>query len=49
MIPHYQLLSPTFGELVWDQQPSDELLGFQLAYLTYIQSNFSDTLAEVRQ
>lgn len=49
MIPHYQLLSPTLGELVWDQQPTDELLGFQLAYLTYIQSNFSDTLAEARQ
>jgi KipI family sensor histidine kinase inhibitor len=49
MIPHYQLLSPTFGELVWDHHPTDELLGFQLAYLTYIQSNFSDTLAEARQ
>lgn len=49
MIPHYQLLSSTFGELVWDQHPSDELLGFQLAYLKYIQINFADSLAEARQ
>jgi len=49
MIPLYQILSPTFGELVWDQYPTDELLGFQLAYLTYIKSNFSDTLEEARQ
>lgn len=49
MIPDYQLLSPTLGEMVWDQHPTDELLGFQLAYLTYIQSNFSDTLEEARQ
>lgn len=49
MIPHYQVISPYFGELVWDQHPTDELLGFQLAYLTYIQINFSDTLKEARQ
>ena len=49
MIPHYQLLSPTLGELVWENQPSDELLGYQLAYLNHIQINFSDTLVEARQ
>jgi len=49
MIPHYQLLSPTLGELVWNQHPTDELLGYQLAYLNYIQLNFADTLEEARQ
>ena len=49
MIPHYQLLSPTLGELVWENQPSDELLGYQLAYLNHIQFKFSDTLVEARQ
>jgi len=49
MIPRYQLLSPTLGELVWEDPPSDELLGYQLAYLNHIQVNFSDTLVEARQ
>lgn len=49
MIPHYQILSPTLGELVWENQPSDELLGYQLAYLNHIQINFSNTLVEARQ
>ena len=49
MKPTYQLISPTLGELVWNTDPTDELLSIQFAYLTYIQTNFSTTLLEVRQ
>ena len=49
MKPRHQILSPTYGELVWDQHPNDALLGVQLAFLTYIQLNFQDALKEVRQ
>jgi inhibitor of KinA len=49
MKPSYQLISPTLGELVWNTDPTDELLSIQFAYLTYIQTNFSTTLLEVRQ
>lgn len=49
MKPTYQLISPTLGELVWNANPTDELLSFQFAYLTYLKTNFSPTLLEVRQ
>ncbi len=49
MKPTYQALSPILGELVWNQSPSDELLGYQLAYLTHIQNHYSTDLVEVRQ
>lgn len=49
MKPSYQALSPILGELVWNQIPSDELLGYQLAYLTHIQNHYSSDLVEVRQ
>ena len=49
MKPSYQILSPHLGELVWNQHPSDELLGFQMAYLTHIQKHFSVDLKEARQ
>lgn len=49
MKPRYQLISPTLGELVWSVEPTDELLSIQFAYLTYIQTNYSSTILEVRQ
>ncbi|MDA0315700.1 MAG: 5-oxoprolinase subunit PxpB [Bacteroidetes bacterium] len=49
MKPSYQIISPTLGELVWHESPSDELLSMQLSYLTHIQSNYLSTLVEVRQ
>jgi inhibitor of KinA len=49
MKPRYQILSPTLGELIWDQQPTDELLGFQLAYLNHIHNHFSSFILEARQ
>jgi inhibitor of KinA len=49
MKPSYQLISPTLGELVWNVEPTDELLSIQFAYLNYVQTNFSTTILEVRQ
>ena len=49
MKPTYQIISPTLGELVWNAEPTDELLGYQLAYLTHIQNQYSSDLVEVRQ
>ena len=49
MKPTYQIISPTLGELVWNTEPTDELLGCQLAYLTHIQNQYSSDLVEVRQ
>ena len=49
MKPSYQALSPILGELVWNESPSDLLLGYQLAYLTHIQNQYSSNLVEVRQ
>jgi hypothetical protein len=33
MMPTYQIISPTLGELVWNAEPTDELLSIQFAYL----------------
>jgi inhibitor of KinA len=49
MKPTYQVISPSLGELVWNVKPTDELLSIQLAYLNYVQTNFSETIFEVRQ
>ena len=49
MKPSYQRISPTLGELVWNVEPTDELLSIQFAYLNYVQTNFSTSILEVRQ
>lgn len=49
MKPSYQHISPTLGELVWNAEPTDELLSIQFAYLNYVQTNFSTSILEVRQ
>lgn len=49
MKPHYQQISPTFGEWTWSQHPSDQLLSFQLSYLHYLTSTWNSDILEFRQ
>lgn len=49
MIPAYLEITPLLGELVWEKSPSDELLSWQLGYLSQLETLFSDQLLEIRQ
>lgn len=49
MTPAYLEITPLLGELVWEESPSDELLSWQLGYLTQLETQFADQLLEIRQ
>lgn len=49
MRPYYQQINPTFGEWTWNQNPSDQLLSSQLAYLHYLNAHWINEIIEFRQ
>ncbi len=49
MKPSYKVITPTLGELLWTEAPTDSLLAKQLAWMDVLNTEFRSQFQEIRQ